>query len=32
MHEVIFYPIGNEDTCLIRLEKGKLLTFDFEDP
>ncbi len=31
MHELIFYPIGNGDTCLIRLEDGKLLTFDFAD-
>ena len=31
MHEVIFYPIGNGDTCLMRLESGKRVAFDFAD-
>ena len=31
MHEIIFYPIGNADTCLIRLENGKRIAFDFAD-
>jgi len=31
MHDIIFYPIGNGDTCLIRLESGKRIGFDFAD-
>jgi beta-lactamase superfamily II metal-dependent hydrolase len=31
MHEVIFYPIGNGDTCLIRMENGSRIAFDFAD-
>jgi hypothetical protein len=31
MHEMIFYPLGNADTCLIRLESGKRIAFDFAD-
>lgn len=31
MHEAIFYPIGNGDTCLIRLENEKRIAFDFAD-
>jgi hypothetical protein len=29
MHTATFYPIGNADTCLIELEQGKKLLFDF---
>lgn len=29
MHTATFYPIGNADTCLIELEKGKKLLFDY---
>jgi hypothetical protein len=31
MHDIIFYPIGNGDTFLIRLENGKRIAFDFAD-
>ncbi len=29
MHKATFYPLGNADTCLIELEKGKWLLFDY---
>ncbi len=29
MHTITFYPIGNADTCLIALEGGKRLLFDY---
>ncbi len=29
MHKLNFYPLGNADTCLIELEKGKMLLFDY---
>lgn len=29
MHKVTFFPLGNADTCLIDLEAGKKLLFDF---
>ncbi len=29
MHKLTFYPLGNADTCLIELEKGKTLLFDY---
>jgi hypothetical protein len=29
MHKLTFYPLGNADTCLIELEKGKMLLFDY---
>lgn len=29
MHKVIFYPLGNADTCLIELENGKIMLFDY---
>lgn len=29
MHTATFYPIGNADTCLIELERGKKLLFDY---
>jgi hypothetical protein len=31
MHELIFYPIGNGECCLIKLECGKLIAFDYAD-
>lgn len=31
MHTVRFFPIGNADTCLITLEKGRRSLFDFAD-
>lgn len=31
MHKVTFYPLGNADTCLIELENGEKLLFDFAD-
>lgn len=29
MHKVIFYPLGNADTCRIDLANGKMLLFDY---
>jgi len=29
MHTLTFYPLGNADSCLIQLEKGKKLLFDY---
>lgn len=29
MHKITFYPIGNADCCMIDLESGKKLLFDF---
>jgi hypothetical protein len=29
MHKLTFYPLGNADSCLIELEKGKMLLFDY---
>lgn len=29
MHKLNFYPLGNADTCLIELEKSKMLLFDY---
>ncbi len=29
MHKLNFYPSGNADTCLIELESGKMLLFDY---
>ena len=29
MHTATFYPLGNADTCLIELEKGKKMLFDY---
>lgn len=31
MHELIFYPIGNGETCLIKLASGKRIAFDYAD-
>lgn len=31
MHELIFYPIGNGETCLIKLNNGRLIAFDYAD-
>ena len=31
MHIVRFFPIGNADTCLIELENGRRVLFDFAD-
>jgi hypothetical protein len=31
MHTVRFFPIGNADTCLIQLENGRRVLFDFAD-
>ena len=29
MHKLNFYPLGNADTCLMELEKGRMLLFDY---
>lgn len=29
MHKITFYPLGNADTCLIELENGQRLLFDY---
>src|SRR4051794_11680636 len=29
MHKATFYPLGNAHTCLIELEKGRWLLFDY---
>lgn len=29
MHKLNFYPSGNADTCLVELESGKMLLFDY---
>lgn len=29
MHTITFYPLGNADTCLVELEGGKKLLFDY---
>jgi hypothetical protein len=29
MHTITFYPLGNADTCLVELESGKKLLFDY---
>jgi hypothetical protein len=31
MAKVTFYPLGNADTCLVRLDNDKLFVFDFAD-
>lgn len=31
MHVVRFFPIGNADSCLIELENGRRVLFDFAD-
>lgn len=31
MHELTFYPIGNGECCLIKLENGKRIAFDYAD-
>lgn len=31
MHTMTFYPLGNADSCLIDLENGKKVLFDFGD-
>lgn len=31
MHKMTFYPLGNADSCLIDLENGKKILFDFGD-
>lgn len=31
MHEIIFYPIGNGEACLIKLNNGRLIAFDYAD-
>lgn len=31
MHTVRFFPIGNADTCLIELDNGRRILFDFAD-
>lgn len=31
MHKITFYPLGNADCCLIDLENGKKVLFDFGD-
>jgi hypothetical protein len=31
MHKITFYPLGNADSCLIDLENGKKVLFDFGD-
>ena len=31
MHKVTFYPIGNADGCLIELDNGRNIVFDFAD-
>lgn len=31
MHELIFYPIGNGESCLIKLNNGKCIAFDYAD-
>lgn len=31
MHKMTFYPLGNADSCLIDLENGKKVLFDFGD-
>lgn len=31
MHKVVFFPIGNADTCRIELSGGERLLFDFAD-
>jgi hypothetical protein len=31
MHKLTFYPLGNADSCLIDLENGKKILFDFGD-
>ena len=29
MHSLTFFPLGNADSCLIKLANGKRLLFDF---
>lgn len=29
MHKVTFYPLGNADCCLVQLQGGKMLLFDY---
>lgn len=29
MHKITFFPLGNADTCLIELERGGMLLFDY---
>lgn len=31
MHKVTFYPVGNADSCLIELDNGRNIVFDFAD-
>lgn len=31
MHHVTFFPIGNADSCFIKLENGRSIVFDFAD-
>jgi len=31
MHTITFFPIGNADSCLIELENGRRVVFDFAD-
>lgn len=31
MHQVKFYPVGNADSCLIELDNGRNIVFDFAD-
>ena len=31
MHKLTFYPLGNADCCLIDLESGQKILFDFAD-
>ena len=31
MHKLTFFPLGNADCCLIDLENGKKILFDFGD-
>jgi hypothetical protein len=31
MHKMTFYPLGNADSCLIDLDNGKKVLFDFGD-
>ena len=31
MRDIIFYPIGNGETCLFRLDGGYRIAFDFAD-
>lgn len=31
MHKVTFYPLGNAESCLVKLDDGEMLLFDYAD-